>query len=126
MDRLGLEELMDSTLRLGGRVCGARPGRKVGTLVGAMLAGATHIDHADRLLDHVDRLRSGSTGRVLGPNGSYHPLPTPTETVAHGAGAGASKPRPAEPSSRAGSSRGRRTRNGIGIRCRNEIGRVAV
>ena len=37
---------------------GANPGRKVCTLVSAMLAGATHIDH-------VDLLRAGSTGRVL-------------------------------------------------------------
>ncbi len=44
MDRLGLEELVDGTLRLGDRVGGARPGRKVLSL----LVGATHIDHADR------------------------------------------------------------------------------
>ena len=59
MDRLGLEALVDDTVRLGARVGGARPGRKVLTLVAAMLAGASHIDHADRL-------RSGSTDRVLG------------------------------------------------------------
>ena len=58
MDRLGLEELVDGTVRLGGRVGGARPGRKVLTVVAAMLVGASHIDH-------VDRLRAGSTGRVL-------------------------------------------------------------
>jgi hypothetical protein len=56
--RLGLEALVDSTVRLVGRVGGARPGRKVLTLVMAILAGGSHIDH-------VDRLRSGSTGRVL-------------------------------------------------------------
>ena len=58
MDRLGLEALVDSVVRLGDRPGGARPGRKVLTLVAAMLAGATHIDH-------VDRLRSGSTDRVF-------------------------------------------------------------
>ena len=36
-------------MRLGGRVGGARPGRKLLTLVAAILAGATHIDHVDRL-----------------------------------------------------------------------------
>ena len=58
-NRLGLEALIDSTVRLTGRVGGARPGRKVLTLAHAMVAGATHIDHADVL-------RAGSTGRVLG------------------------------------------------------------
>ena len=56
--RLGLERLIDTTVRLAGRVGGARPGRKVLTLVHAMVAGASHIDHADVL-------RSGGTGRVL-------------------------------------------------------------
>ena len=58
VDRLGLEDLVDRTVRLGGRVGGAHPGRKVCTVVAAMLLGASHIDH-------VDRLRAGSTGRVL-------------------------------------------------------------
>jgi DDE family transposase len=40
-----------------GRV-GARPGRKVLTLVTSILAGGSHIDHADRL-------RAGATQRVL-------------------------------------------------------------
>ena len=57
--RLGLEALIDATVRLVGRVGGARPGRKVLTLVHAIIAGASHIDH-------VDVLRSGSTERVLG------------------------------------------------------------
>jgi hypothetical protein len=56
--RLGLERLVDETLSMAGRTGGARPGRKVLTLVHAMAAGASHIDHADVL-------RSGSTGRVL-------------------------------------------------------------
>jgi Transposase DDE domain group 1 len=57
--RLGLEALIDATVRLDGRVGGARPGRKVLTLTHAMCASATHIDHADKL-------RAGATGSVLG------------------------------------------------------------
>ena len=41
-------------MRLVGRVGGARPGRKVLTLVHAMIAGASHIDHADMLRAGVD------------------------------------------------------------------------
>jgi Transposase DDE domain group 1 len=58
MVRLGLEALVNDTLRLVGRVGGARPGRKVLTLVAAILTGASHIDHADRL-------RAGATQKVL-------------------------------------------------------------
>ena len=57
--RLGLEALINATVKLFGRVGGARPGRKVLTLVHAMIAGGTHIDHADML-------RAGSTAAVLG------------------------------------------------------------
>lgn len=57
--RLGLESLIDTTVKLVGRVGGARPGRKVLTLVHAMLADADCIDDANRL-------RAGSTGAVLG------------------------------------------------------------
>ena len=53
--RLGLEQLVNATVRLAGRVGGARPGRKVLTLVPAMCASASHIDH-------TDRLRAGATG----------------------------------------------------------------
>jgi hypothetical protein len=42
--RLELEALIDATVRLVGRIGGARPGRKVLTLVHAMIAGASHID----------------------------------------------------------------------------------
>ncbi len=56
--RLGLEQLINATVRLGGRVGGALPGRKVLTLVHAIVAGASHIDHADVL-------RSGASARVL-------------------------------------------------------------
>ena len=58
MVRLGLEALVNQMVRLSGRVGGALPGRKVLTLVAAILAGATHIDHANRL-------RAGATARVL-------------------------------------------------------------
>ncbi len=58
MVRLGLEQLVNEMVRLTGRVGGALPGRKVLTLVTAILAGASHIDHADRL-------RAGATARVL-------------------------------------------------------------
>ncbi|MCP3854038.1 MAG: IS1380 family transposase [Actinomycetia bacterium] len=54
MVRLGLESLIDAWVKTGS----SRPGRKVLTLVAAMLAGATHIDH-------VNVLRAGATERVL-------------------------------------------------------------
>jgi len=57
--RLGLEALINTTVVLSGRVGGALPGRKVLTLVHAMAAGGSHIDHADVL-------RSGATESVLG------------------------------------------------------------
>ena len=57
--RLGLERLINATVDLSGRVGGALPGRKVLTLVHAMAAGGSHIDHADML-------RSGATGSVFG------------------------------------------------------------
>jgi hypothetical protein len=56
--RLGLEALINRTVRLTGRVGGARPGRKVLTLVHTIVAGGSHIDHADML-------RAGATHRVL-------------------------------------------------------------
>jgi hypothetical protein len=58
-DRLGLEGLIDETVKLSGRIGGAHPGCKVLTLVHSMIAGGSHIDH-------VDVLRSGATGSVLG------------------------------------------------------------
>jgi Transposase DDE domain group 1 len=56
--RLDLERLVNSMVRLVGRVGGARPGRKVLTLVHAIVAGGSHIDHADVL-------RCGGTEQVL-------------------------------------------------------------
>ena len=56
--RLRLEALINDVVNLTGRVGGALPGRKVLTLVHAMVAGGSHIDHADVL-------RSGATEAVL-------------------------------------------------------------
>jgi len=56
--RLRLEALINNMVDLSGRVGGALPGRKVLTLVHAMVAGGSHIDHADVL-------RSGATQSVL-------------------------------------------------------------
>ena len=55
MARLGLLELIERWVRTGS----ANPGPKILTVVAAMVAGATHIDH-------VEMLRAGGTGRVLG------------------------------------------------------------
>ena len=55
MARLGLSALIERWVRTGS----ANPGPKILTVVAAMLAGATHIDH-------VGMLRAGRTGRVLG------------------------------------------------------------
>ena len=59
LGRLGLEGLVNDTVRLVGRTGGFLPGRKVLTLIAAILVGGSHIDHADRL-------RAGATARVLG------------------------------------------------------------
>jgi hypothetical protein len=56
--RLRLERLINDMVDLSGRVGGVLPGRKVLTLVHAMVAGGSHIDHADVL-------RSGATQAVL-------------------------------------------------------------
>jgi hypothetical protein len=56
--RLELEALVNSMVRLSGRVGGFRPGRKVLSLVHAIVAGGSHIDHADVL-------RCGGTEAVL-------------------------------------------------------------
>jgi hypothetical protein len=58
-DRLGIQTLADQLVDLGRRPGAARPGRKVMTLVHAMVAGGDTIDD-------VDLLRSGSTAAVLG------------------------------------------------------------
>lgn len=56
--RLELEALVNSMVRFSGRVGGSRPGRKVMSLVHAIVAGGSHIDHADVL-------RCGGTEAVL-------------------------------------------------------------
>ena len=58
-ERLSIEQLVNDTVRLTGRVGGALPGRKVLTLVHAIVAGASHIDHANLL-------RAGASASVLG------------------------------------------------------------
>lgn len=58
MTRLGLERLIDRTVRLVDRIGGANPGRKVLTLVATLIAGGSHIDHANML-------RAGDTRRIL-------------------------------------------------------------
>jgi len=57
--RLGLERLVEKFVDLGERAGAARPGRKVCSLVAAMLLGADSIDDCEIL-------RSGSTERLLG------------------------------------------------------------
>jgi hypothetical protein len=57
--RLGLESLVDAAVRLGGRPGASRPGRKVLSLVHAMLLGADCIDDCEIL-------RAGRTEAVLG------------------------------------------------------------
>jgi hypothetical protein len=58
-ERLGIERATDRLIDLGDRTGAARPGRKLLTLVHAMVAGADCIDD-------VELLRCGSTASVLG------------------------------------------------------------
>ncbi|MDF1594600.1 MAG: hypothetical protein P1T08_00695 [Acidimicrobiia bacterium] len=58
VSRLGLKSLIDQTVKLTGRVGGANPASKFLTLVLALIAGGSHIDH-------VEMLRTGDTARVL-------------------------------------------------------------
>ena len=63
--RLGLEALTNTATD---RPCGAAlPGRKVPSLVHAIVAGASHVDH-------VDVLRAGATKAVLSQpgDGAFH------------------------------------------------------
>jgi hypothetical protein len=57
--RLGIEALVDAAVKLGGRPGAWRPGRKVLSLIHAMLLGASCIDDCDVL-------RAGRTEAVLG------------------------------------------------------------
>ena len=54
MSRLGLEQLANRWVHTGSFA----PGRKICSLIAAMVAGATHIDH-------VNMLRAGATQTVL-------------------------------------------------------------
>jgi len=58
-ERLGIEQATDQLVDLGDQPGAARPGRKLLTLVHAMIAGGDCIDD-------VELLRCGSTARVLG------------------------------------------------------------
>jgi Transposase DDE domain group 1 len=58
-ERLGIEQVADQLVSLGDRPGAARPGRKLLTLVHAMVAGGDCIDD-------VELLRCGSTASVLG------------------------------------------------------------
>ncbi|HEX2707848.1 MAG TPA: IS1380 family transposase, partial [Solirubrobacterales bacterium] len=57
--RLGIESLVDKTVRLGQRAGAAQPGRKVLTLIHAIAAGADSIDD-------TEVLRGGGTEALLG------------------------------------------------------------
>jgi hypothetical protein len=71
-ERLGIEAAIDELVDLGDRPGHHRPGRKVLTLVHAILAGADCIDDADLL-------RTGQTAQVLGHpgHGPVHPRHLP-------------------------------------------------
>jgi hypothetical protein len=58
-ERLGIEQAADQLVDLGDRPGAARPGRKLLTLVHALVAGGDGIDD-------VELLRCGSTASVLG------------------------------------------------------------
>jgi hypothetical protein len=58
-ERLGIEQVTDQLVDLGDRPGAARPGRKLLTLVHAMVAGGDCIDD-------VELLRCGSSQAVLG------------------------------------------------------------
>ncbi|MHB1732254.1 MAG: IS1380 family transposase [Ferrimicrobium acidiphilum] len=56
--KLGLADVITDKVDLTGRVGGANPASKSLTLIHAMVAGASHIDH-------VDMLRSGASSKLL-------------------------------------------------------------
>jgi hypothetical protein len=60
VERLGIQQAADQLVDLGDRPGAARPGRKLLTLVHAMVAGGDCVDE-------VELLRCGSTQAVLGP-----------------------------------------------------------
>jgi hypothetical protein len=66
VERLGIEQGADQLVDLGDRPGAARPGRKLLTLVHAMVAGGDCVDD-------VELLRCGSTQAVLGHRGWRFP-----------------------------------------------------
>ena len=83
MGRLGLEALIDDTVRLDGREAGSGSGRKVLSLVASMLVGGCCIDDAGLVsggreppLYLVERLWRGSVGAGCSPRrvGLYPPV----------------------------------------------------
>ncbi len=73
-ERLGLEARVDDCVRLGVRGPASRAGRKVMTLIYAVVLGADGIDHCDVL-------RAGRTGRLLG---GWMPAPSTLGTFLRG------------------------------------------
>ena len=60
--RLGLERLCDTTIELSGRVGGFRQGRKILTLVHAMVAGASHTSTTPTAARRSDRRGARAPG----------------------------------------------------------------
>ena len=61
--RLGLEGLIDDTVKLSGRVGGAHPGCKVLTLVHSMIAGGSHLTSITSMCCAPERRRRCSGTR---------------------------------------------------------------
>jgi hypothetical protein len=82
--RLGISRIVAQTVRMGGLVGGALPGRKVLSLVHAIVAGASHIDRAGILRRRRRPVsscpppgRSWSRRRSpTCPRPARHPIPT--------------------------------------------------
>ena len=79
MDRLGLEALIDDTVRLGGSA-GAGAGRKVLTVAASVLVGGRCIDDTDRLRSHPPTPKPPPRSRTGGFK--------PGSTARHHAGCG--------------------------------------
>ena len=95
MGRLGLESLIDETVRLDGRVAGSGSGRKVLTLVASMLVGGCCIDDAGRLRAQRPPQTAPARELALGPHLHHspgtHPQPAPAHLTR--------RPGPAQPTS---------------------------
>ena len=68
ISRLGLEALIDRWVRTGS----ALPGRKILTVVTAMMAGATHIDHVEVLRGRGVARRRDRACSAVQADGSFH------------------------------------------------------